>query len=59
MRTLSVSRATVREVVRGHHTFKYKRGIQPSPKLGAWVEVLTADNWSLDPPANRDILDVG
>jgi hypothetical protein len=42
VRTLSVSRATVRKVVRGHQTeFKYERGVQPSPKLGAWVEVLT------------------
>ena len=42
VRTLSVSRVTVRKVVRGHQTeFKYERGVQPSPKLGAWVEVLT------------------
>src|SRR5277367_6093343 len=42
VRTLSVSRATVRKVVRGQQTeFKYERGVQPSPKLGAWVEVLT------------------
>ena len=42
VRTLSVSRATVRKVVRGHRTeFKYERGVQPAPKLGAWVEVLT------------------
>ncbi len=42
VRTLSVSRATVRKVVRGHQTeFKYERGVQPSPKLGDWVEVLT------------------
>ena len=42
MRTLSVSRATVRKVVRGHQTeFKYERGVQPVPKLGEWVEVLT------------------
>ena len=41
VRTLLVSRATVRKVVRGHQTeFKYERGVQPSPKLGAWVEVL-------------------
>jgi transposase len=41
VRTLSVSRATVRKVVRGHQTeFKYERGVQPSPKLGDWVEVL-------------------
>ena len=42
VRTLSVSRATVRKVVRSHKTeFKYERGVQPVPKLGAWVEVLT------------------
>ena len=35
VRTLSVSRATVRKVVRGPLTeFKYERGVQPSPKLG-------------------------
>jgi hypothetical protein len=37
-----VSRATVRKVIRGHRTeFKYERAVQPSPKLGDWVEVLT------------------
>jgi hypothetical protein len=42
VRTLSVSRATVRKVVRGHKTeFKYARLVQPTPKLGDWVEVLT------------------
>ena len=42
VRTLSVSRATVRKVIRGHRTeFKYERGFQPAPKLGDWVEVLT------------------
>jgi hypothetical protein len=42
VRTLCVSRATVRKVVRSHKTaFKYERGVQPVPKLGAWVEVLT------------------
>ena len=42
MRTLSVSRATVRKVVRSHKTeFKYERGRKPAPKLGEWVEVLT------------------
>ena len=35
VRTLSVSRATVRKVVRGQATeFKYERGVQPAPKLG-------------------------
>jgi hypothetical protein len=42
VRTLSVSRATVRKVICGQATaFKYERGIQPVPKLGEWVEVLT------------------
>ena len=42
VRTLSVSRATVRKVIRGHKTeFRYERGVQPTPKLGDWVEVLT------------------
>src|SRR6516162_3147143 len=42
VRTLSVSRATVRKVVRGQETaFKYERGVQPAPKLGEWVAVLT------------------
>ena len=42
VRMLSVSRATVRKVIRGRATeFKYERGVQPAPKLGEWVEVLT------------------
>jgi len=42
VRTLSVSRATVRKVIRGQATeFKYQRGVQPVPKLGEWVTVLT------------------
>jgi hypothetical protein len=42
VRTLSVSRATVRKVIRGRTTeFKYERGVQPAPKLGEWVEVLS------------------
>ena len=42
VRTLRVSRATVRKVIRGHRTeFKYEREVQPTPKLGDWVEVLT------------------
>jgi transposase len=37
-----VSRATVRKVIRGQETeFKYERVVQPAPKLGKWVEVLT------------------
>jgi transposase len=43
VRTLAVSRATVRKVVRSRATeFKYERGVQPAPKLGEWVEDLTA-----------------
>ena len=43
VRTLSVSRATVRKVIRGKATeFRYERGVQPAPKLGEWVEVLIA-----------------
>jgi transposase len=42
VRTFSVSRATVRKVIRSHRTeFKYERAVQPTPKLGIWVEVLT------------------
>src|SRR6516225_1525646 len=42
VRTLKVSRATVRKVIRSHKTeFKYTRGVQPTPKLGSWVEILT------------------
>jgi len=42
VRTLSVSRTTVRKVIRSRETaFKYERGVQPVPKLGDWVEVLT------------------
>ena len=41
VRTLSVSRATVRKVVRGRQTgFKYLRDVQPTPKFGEWVEPL-------------------
>ena len=37
-----MSRATVRKVIRGHKTeFKYAREVQPTPRLGDWVEVLT------------------
>src|SRR5450432_4167704 len=42
VRALSVSRATVRKVIRSLRTeFKYARDVQPSPKLGVWVEALT------------------
>ena len=42
VRTLSVSRSTVRKVIRGKATeFKYVRDVQPTPKLGEWVEALT------------------
>ena len=41
VRLLSVSRATVRKVIRGHETeFKYERVVQPAPKLGEWIAVL-------------------
>ena len=41
VRTLSVSRSTVRKVIRSKATeFKYAREVQPTPKLGEWVEVL-------------------
>jgi len=41
VRTLSVSRATVRRVVRSQKTaFSYERAVQPAPKLGEWVTVL-------------------
>ena len=43
VRTLRVSRATVRKVIRSQATeFKYERGVQPAPKLGQWVAVLVA-----------------
>jgi transposase len=42
VRTLSVSRSTVRKIIRSHKTeFKYERGVQPAPKLGEWVDILT------------------
>jgi hypothetical protein len=42
VRTLAVSRATVRRVVRSQKTeFKYERGVKPVPKLGEWVGVLS------------------
>src|SRR5271155_2503891 len=42
VRTLSVSRATVRKVVRGQQTeFRYARGVQPARKLGEWIAALT------------------
>ena len=42
VRTLSVSRTTVRRVVRSQRTaFRYRRGVQPAPKLGEWVAVLS------------------
>jgi hypothetical protein len=42
VRCLSVPRASVRKVVRGEATrFKYDREVQPAPKLGAWLAVLT------------------
>jgi hypothetical protein len=42
VRLLSVSRTTVRKVIRGQETgFKYERSVQPVPKLGEWIDVLT------------------
>jgi transposase len=42
VRTCSVSRATVRRVIRSQKTeFRYERGVQPVPKLGEWVAVLS------------------
>src|SRR6202790_5192999 len=39
---LLVSQSTVRKVIRSHKTeFKYTREVQPTPKLGDWVEDLT------------------
>lgn len=41
VRRLAVSRATVRRVNRSRKTeFRYRRGVQPVPKLGEWVAVL-------------------
>ena len=43
VRRLAVSRATVRKVFRGSATaFRYARDVQPAPRLGGWVERLTA-----------------
>ena len=42
VRTHAVSRATVRRVIRSQKTaFKYERSVQPAPKLGEWVAVLS------------------
>jgi len=41
-RELGIARDTVRKVLRSGATeFTYKRTVQPQPKLGAWVSVLT------------------
>jgi len=43
VRSLSISRATVRKVVRGPATTEFRyaaRAAQPSPKLGPWITVL-------------------
>ena len=41
-RELGVARDTVRKVVRSGATeFRYKREVQPQPKLGPWLVVLT------------------
>ena len=42
VRRLAISRTTVRKVIRGEATeHKYEREVQPAPKLGDWIEVLT------------------
>ena len=42
-RELGIARDTVRKVLRSDATeFNYKRTTQPQPKLGPWVETLTA-----------------
>jgi len=42
-RELGIARDTVRKVLRSGATeFSYKRTIQPQPRLGVWVETLTA-----------------
>lgn len=42
VRTLLVSRATVRKIVRSHKTeHRYERAVQPAPRLDEWVTVLT------------------
>jgi transposase len=41
-RELGVARDTIRKVLRSGATeFSYRRSVQPQPKLGAWVPVLT------------------
>lgn len=41
-RELGIARDTVRKVLRSGATeFGYRRTVQPQPKLGAWVEILT------------------
>ena len=41
-RELGVARDTVRKVLRSGATeFSYRRSVQPQPKLGAWIPVLT------------------
>ena len=49
VRTLSVSRATVRKVVRGQATeFEYERGVQPAPKLAVVSKkVVQPEPWCL------------
>lgn len=42
VRWLRESRTTVRKLIRGHATeVNYERGVQPAPKLGEWIEVLS------------------
>jgi hypothetical protein len=43
VRRRAVSRATARKVVRGQATVvRYERNAQPAPRLGGWLEDLTA-----------------
>src|SRR6202521_3432910 len=54
VRTLSVSRATVRKVVRGQKTkFNYARGVQPTPNLGDWVASLILEKAAKLPKRER------
>ena len=53
VRTLGVSRATARKVIRGQETeFKYARDVQPTPKLGEWCHrsCNSPQKWALKIP---------
>ena len=63
VRTLSVSRATVRRVIRSQKTaFAYERSVQPAPKLGVWVsaliEILEKGSQAAAPGASVDATSV-